>query len=81
MLIGDSAKIGNLVGGGFNLAGITRKALIRGSDQREIALERQREYHTAVSRLHDIAAVMFEQARDQDVAAFVEPCGDGGALA
>ncbi len=81
MRVCDAAKIDDFVGGGLDAARVASKSLVRGSDQREIPLERQREHDPPVARLHDIAAIVVEQAPHHDVAALVESRRKGGAVA
>ena len=72
MVVHDVAEIGDFLGAGATRRGIAGEALVGGADQREIALERQREHDAAVVRLEDVAAVVLEQTPHHDVAALVE---------
>ena len=73
MRVRDIAKVGDFIGARLDAARVTGKTLIGGSDQREIPLERQREHEPAIAGLHDVAAIVVEQAPHHDVAALVEP--------
>ena len=80
VLVRHLAEIGNLVDRGLHAAWIAGKAPVRGSNQREIPLERQREHDPPVVRLNDIGAIVLEQTSHHDVAALVEPRGHAGRI-
>src|SRR5436190_9926061 len=72
MLVGDVAEIGDFIAARLYRDGIAAKALVRGSDQREILLERQHEHDPPVRGLNDVGAIVLEQTPNDDVAAFIE---------
>src|SRR5215470_8927625 len=74
-------QIGDLLWAGGGLAGITEVVTIRGADEGKVVLVRDGEDDAGVGTLEDVAAVVIEQTRHDDVAALDEADGSGCVVA
>src|SRR5262245_15038596 len=72
MVVDHLAKVVDLLRSRRNGGRIAGESAVGRSNEREVALERQREHHATVGVLEDIAAVVVEELSHHDVAALDE---------